>query len=396
MSEDFVRHARDKGYSYIRRCLKPADIYNVANPTVVQSKGIERLRKSIDLCKKYGLLCVPEIHKIYEEPVRFLDPEFVTFMGNYAKEMSQFDPEWVILEIINEPTPGGTWKYNDTAWYDQQNQIVEAMRENAPDHTIGIVASMCFPDTSWRGGDSEINWDNIYTLQRLIMPDPSIRNIVVTIHDYYPFAFTHQGASWVAFYGEINNLKYPPDAGNVKWAKNRTDNEYADKCLDEYLMVGWSAEVFDERYAMVAQWRREHGPYVYVGEFGAQENTGGGRDQYYRDITAAMNKHQVGWSHWWGAGQSTLGLDSELPAYEVDEQTVETQRYEKLAVKGNVRERTVAAVPEFFHIPRENFYGTVLTLTGRSLNIAPPYTALSHGVKPGGTSILIYRNEKMR
>jgi hypothetical protein len=314
LSDSYVSGKKSQGYTFLRYCIQPSSIMSGA--TGINSTGLNNLKNSVAVCKKYGMGCLAEIHKVSQSnPVgTYMDPSYVEYMGKLAAELnSGVDLDYLILEVINEPTPPTR---DDAEWYEQQNRIVAEMRRQNPDLTIALDASQCFLDDSDSGGHSGINWEQVSCMVRMQMPPPEIQNIIVTFHDYQPMTFTHQGASWVDFFSEIRNIKYPPDTANVEWAKGRTDHPYALSNLQDYLDRGWGREVFEKRYAAVAQWRVENGnPFIIVGEFGATSSTGGGRDQYYRDITSTMEKYNCGWAWWWGADGSSLGMDTPLEEY---------------------------------------------------------------------------------
>jgi aryl-phospho-beta-D-glucosidase BglC (GH1 family) len=311
VDEGDIKSLKQQGYTTARIGIHPGWIYSNGEP---KSSGIDYYKKCLSYCKKHDIGCILDIHRTSSRNLSdYMTDKFVTFWGKLAKELSSTDPEYAFFEIINEPTPPTR---NDMDWYFQQDKVMRAIRENAPDHTIVIVGSQCFLDSSEAGGDSGINWDQIDALMRFKMPK-GITNIVMKTHYYRPMPFTHQGSAWVGFFGEIKNVKYPADAANVAAAKNKVTHPWAKSSLDDYLKQNWGPERFDARFKMVADWRYENGnPYVYIGEFGATSKTGGGRDQYYRDIITAMEKYNVGWMPWWKASKSAMQLDKPLEKYD--------------------------------------------------------------------------------
>jgi hypothetical protein len=313
LKESYVKEKADEGYTFIRYCIKPYALFGSGG--VVKSSMLENLKRTVATCKKYGMGCLADMHKTASSnriPEYWTD-DYISFMGKLADELnSDVDLDYLIMETINEPSPSGG---DDTAWYKHQNNIVTEMRLKNKDLTIAMVASQCFRDTTDSGGDSGINWDQMSNLVR--MPKPPVSNVVITFHDYAPMTFTHQGAGWVAFFSEIKNIEYPPDAANVKKAIGRTDHPYAQSNLNDYLEKGWNRDVYDKRYAAGAQWRLENGnPFIICGEFGAMSITGGGRSQYYNDITYVMEKYNFGWAWWWRAHRTDMNMDKALEPYD--------------------------------------------------------------------------------
>jgi hypothetical protein len=292
--------------------MHPSDIYSSSNPESPKSKGVNRFKKAADLCKKHEMACLLEIHKTNSRPIPdYVTEKYITFMGALAKELSSTDPEYTFLEIINEPT----WPSRDAyEWWSHQEKIAKAMREGAPQHTIALNGSQCMIDSSWRGGRLHVNWDQLDILVETMTMPKDIDNVIVSTHYYRPMTFTHQGASWVAFFGEIKGVSYPADTVNVRLAQNRTSHPDAKSNLEDYLKIGWDRDVFFQKFARAAEWRAKNGnPHVTIGEFGCQG--GKGKTQYYHDIVDAMENYGFSWSNWWGGG-SDLRLDQPLDPYD--------------------------------------------------------------------------------
>jgi endoglucanase len=91
-----------------------------------------------------------------------------------AKHFASTDPELVFFEIMNEPEQDDPYR-----WQGIESVVAEQIRQSAPNHTI-IVAG-----AHWSG------------LEDLMMLEPiALPNVIYTFHDYEPFPFTHQGATW--------------------------------------------------------------------------------------------------------------------------------------------------------------------------------------------------------
>ncbi|HEX7071127.1 MAG TPA: cellulase family glycosylhydrolase, partial [Rhodothermales bacterium] len=85
-------------------------------------------------------------------------------------------PDGLLFELMNEP--------HDQLTASKWNQILEqgiaAVRETNPTRNIVIGPT---------------SWNNTDALSSLRLPDDE--HIIVTVHMYEPFQFTHQGADWV-------------------------------------------------------------------------------------------------------------------------------------------------------------------------------------------------------
>ena len=90
---------------------------------------------------------------------------------HYAKA-----PDAVIFELLNEPMG----KMRGRRWEILLQKLIVDIRKTNPDRWIIV------------GGD---NWNSIDGLEQLnVAFDPKL---VLTFHDYAPYDFTHQGASWI-------------------------------------------------------------------------------------------------------------------------------------------------------------------------------------------------------
>jgi len=101
----------------------------------------------------------------------------------------------------------------------------------------------------------------------------SERNVIVTVHYYLPFPFTHQGAEWVdgadAWLG-------------TKWTGSNIETYAVDKDLD--VAASWSA--------------KNHRP-IYLGEFGAYSKADQESRHLWTDYVArAAESRNFSWAYW--------------------------------------------------------------------------------------------------
>ena len=94
----------------------------------------------------------------------------------------------MFLEILNEPE--FTDRYR---WLGVQMKLAAAIRQGAPAHTI-IAAG-----ARWSDDDELIFQEPLH--------DP---NVIYNFHFYQPHIFTHQGATWSAYYWHwLRGVRYP-------------------------------------------------------------------------------------------------------------------------------------------------------------------------------------------
>jgi hypothetical protein len=289
ISRDYVRKHKERGRTFIRfsvgmKCLKAG--------TTARSGAIDVIKKSIENCKAEGLMCVVQMHDCHGSCWN-VGQEFIDFFDDFSKKLADTDPEYCIIEMINEPS-----SLDPDDWSYQAHKVAKVVRKNMPDHTIVCPGNQRFADSGPGGGDSGSNWDHAAAFTKLI-PVPDVTNVAYTFHDYQPMSYTHQGMSWAASHlGEINGLAYPMDETNARKVQNRCDHPYCTSTIDNYIADGWNAEVYMKRYDQITEWQKAAGyPFIYCGEIGASKKAPG-YTQYCKDITAALEAHNIGWAPW--------------------------------------------------------------------------------------------------
>ena len=103
--------------------------------------------------------------------------KFVTWWTEFAAHLCQStDPEFVFLELLNEP---GSVGYYGATWSAYQDRLIMSVRAAAPRHTL--IAN----------GGGYMLWDR----DTIKLTPHTDRNIVYAVHYYEPSQFTHQGRS---------------------------------------------------------------------------------------------------------------------------------------------------------------------------------------------------------
>jgi len=196
-----------------------------------------------------------------------------------AAHFAPIDPEHIFFEIMNEPEQNDPWR-----WHGIQATVVGAIREVAPRNTI--IAS----GAHWSG------------LQDLLVLEPlSDPNIIYTFHDYEPFPFTHQGATWTdPRVRPERAIPYPSTPENIasKLSQEPTlDGQYF---LDEYGENRWDAARVENSIEFAAKWSALHHVPVYCGEFGVLRDYAppADRARWLHDMRVALEKNHIGWAMW--------------------------------------------------------------------------------------------------
>lgn len=196
-----------------------------------------------------------------------------------ARHFASHDPEHLFLEMMNESEQTDPYR-----WQGIQSTVAAAIREVAPDHTI-IAAG-----AHWSG------LNDLLTLEPLALP-----NIVYTFHDYEPFPFTHQGATWAGpLVIPLRGIPYPSSPENTSPKLKEEPSLARQYFLDQYGLDRWDAARVENTIGYAAQWSKLHGVPVTCNEFGVYRDYAppAMRTQWLRDMRVALEKNKIGWAMW--------------------------------------------------------------------------------------------------
>jgi endoglucanase len=210
-----------------------------------------------------------------EEPVQ----RFAMLWLTLATHFASFDPDYVFFEIMNEPEQPDTYR-----WQGIQSSVAAQIRSVAPNNTIIACGAR------WSG------LDDLLPLQPLALP-----NIIYTFHDYEPFAFTHQGATWTdPAVQPLRNVPYPSTPENVAKNLEQEPTLAGQFFVQQYGLARWDAHRIDITLSFAERWSHLHHAPVYVGEFGVHRPYADGamRAQWLKDMRTMMEKHHLGWAMW--------------------------------------------------------------------------------------------------
>ncbi len=175
-------------------------------------------------------------------------PRFLAMWDQIAQRYAGRS-ERLVFEPYNEPH--GTLEPH---WNRLLAEVVARIRVSNPQRVLMVGPTM---------------WNNALRLRDLQLP--ADENLIVTVHHYEPFDFTHQGAEW-----------------NVPQLPLGLD------CCDAGQLSRIVAPL-----ELARQWREQHGYPVVVGEFGAYGKApAGARRRYLAAIRHEMEQRQLPWMYW--------------------------------------------------------------------------------------------------
>jgi endoglucanase len=249
----YFQQIREAGFDHLRVNLAPFRQMNPTNNWTLEPRWLDALGWVLKHAEEQGFLVILDLHEFLamgRDPAAHREP-FLAFWRQVSRHCRSA-PDTVLFEILNEPSE----KLTPVLWNEYLREALAIIRETNPDRSVII-------------GPGE--WNAIDCLPALELPagDP---HLIVTIHYYQPFAFTHQGASWV-------NLT---DKVGVEWTG--TDAERG---------------AIRDDFARASAWARQHQRPLYLGEFGAYDKAPmNSRICYLEAVARAAEAQGWGWCYW--------------------------------------------------------------------------------------------------
>ncbi len=216
------------------------------------------------------------------------DPEANSkrFIGGWQAIARHFKdwPPGLFLELLNEPCDALTTEVANPIY----QKTIAAIRAIDPTRILVV---------------SPGRWGQVGELDKLRLPDEDAR-IIVTVHCYEPFYFTHQGASWVELQ-ELRGIVYPgppsvpyqlPNSLREKTGLRAFVQAYNTLPTDQNPS---SSRVIKEALATASEWSVFFGRPVHLGEFGSHNiGDAASRGRYLKDVRTLAEASKIPWSLW--------------------------------------------------------------------------------------------------
>ncbi len=196
----YVNMVDSLGFDHIRLPIRweRADRFE-ADGTTIKGAFLKEIKTIIDsvIAKDMMIMINMHHHEALMANPAGQKARFLSQWRQIATYFKDYPEDKLLFEVLNEPTSNMT----ADLWNEFFADALAVIRESNPSRTV-IVGT---PD--W-GGTSGIN--------KLVLPEDE--HLIVTVHYYNPFNFTHQGADWTT--------PIPPTG--VTW-KNRESDRNAIK-----------------------------------------------------------------------------------------------------------------------------------------------------------------------
>lgn len=226
LQADYLTAIKKAGFATVRLPVRWSAHAGKDAPYTIDPKFAERVDWAIDQALANELNIIVNVHH-YGEMDDAPDEHLPRLLGLWRQIAGRYKDRSarVYFELLNEPHG----KLTEAKWNAMIPKLLAVVRRSNPTRPVIVGPGQ---------------WNSVRALDKLELPRDD-RNLIVTVHFYDPFEFTHQGASWVK--------------GADKW-KGRT-------------WSGTDAEKSAVRKQLekAAAWAKEKDRPVFLGEFGAYE-----------------------------------------------------------------------------------------------------------------------------
>jgi hypothetical protein len=284
ITPDDIRLIHQLGFDHIRLSIDPDPLVDWQHGQPDGTAFVQSLDAVVKLAVEQHLAVIVDIHpeEHYKHALLAGTDSIAAFDSLWqalAAHFAPFSDSLVYFEIMNEPE-----QTDPARWQAIELQVAKTIRTAAPNNTI-IAAGA--------------HWSGLNDL--LVMQPLPLDNVIYTFHDYEPFPFTHQGATWAgAQLVPLRHMPYPSTPDNVRANLSQQSTLPGKLFIEQYGLDCWNAERIDDTLDFAAQWSQMHHVPVYVGEFGVYKPYAppADRAQWIHDMRVGMEKHHLGWAMW--------------------------------------------------------------------------------------------------
>jgi endoglucanase len=220
-------------------------------------------------------------------------PKLYALWRQVAEHYASF-PDALAFEFLNEPNGAATTAVMNTTYA----ELIRQTRETNPNRTLFVGPG------EWNG----IGELRTGTTSGIVLPNND-QNIIVTVHCYDPYYFTHQGAEWALPDTATTGLVYPGPPPSPVQPHPSIQNQWVLDWFRDYNRLAANVNpggpaAFLARLRSVRNWADYWGRPCHVGEFGCYEKADpASRLAWHKAIREVMDQQRLGWAMWdWKAG----------------------------------------------------------------------------------------------
>jgi endoglucanase len=242
------------GFHLVRIPIRWSAHVGPAPEFTINPEFLRRVDHVLTEARKRSLDVILDYHNdddLMQDPAAHSD-RFLAIWKQIAPHY-QHASEHVWFELCNEPHGN----LDAERWNRLAAQAIAVIRPTNPRRTIVV---------------GPVKWNSVDALRWLELPE-SDHHLMVTVHFYEPFHFTHQGASWAE--------------GSAAWLGTAWTGTPEEKAMIE----GY----FDR----AESWGRAHRRPIFLGEFGSYEKADfDSRVRWTAFVRESAEQHGFSWAYW--------------------------------------------------------------------------------------------------
>jgi endoglucanase len=259
LKAEYFQEIKKAGFDSVRLPINWAAHAGREAPYTIDPTFAERIDWAVDQAVVNRLNIVVNVHHyggIDADPDKHL-PRLVALWEQIADRYKDRPPS-IYFELLNEPHG----KLIEGKWNAAVAMLLRAVRKTNPTRPVIVGPAQ---------------WNAIWALDKLELPKDD-RHVILTVHCYDPYEFTHQGAPW--------------SKGADKWKGRKWTGSDAEK------------EAIRKQFTKASAWAKEHDRPVFLGEFGAYEVADmESRARWTAFVAGEAEKLGFSWAYWeFGAG----------------------------------------------------------------------------------------------
>lgn len=252
LEDRYFDDIREAGFSTIRLPVRWSAHASQELPYEISPAFFTQVDRAVGQVLQRDLNVIVNVHH-YDELNDAPGEQRARFLALWAQIAARYAgfSDQLCFELLNEPRGAMTAE----AWNELLPVALAAVREHDPDRTV--IA-----------GPARMN--DLSALAQLVLP--ADERLVVTIHYYAPFRFTHQGAPWIAGAGQWLGTSWSDDVGRHAVRDDLT---------------------------VAAAWAHSHGRPLFIGEFGTYQRADPRcRREWTRRIRLEAELLGLSWCYW--------------------------------------------------------------------------------------------------
>ena len=254
LEEEYFEMIAEKGFNSVRIPIRWSAHAQKEPPYKIHESFFDTVDWAIENSLENGLYTVINVHHynaLYEHPEQHRE-RFLSFWKQICDRYEGYSDS-LMFEILNEPHGNLT----AAKWNSLLKETYQLIRMRHIDRTLIAMPA---------------EWGGVEGLKKLEWPAED-DNMILSVHYYLPFQFTHQGAGWVE--------------GSDKWLGTEWTNSQAER-----------DSVRDDLKA-VTEYAEKHDVPVYIGEFGAYSEAGmASRVRWTNYVSRLFEEKGFSWAYW--------------------------------------------------------------------------------------------------